>query len=159
MNRHTDKTTGRIVGRSLVKELEDRTTLAKLRKFLSKDELNLLQKFAKTVELTQEKTGAKGAPVAMAMIQAGAVTTLGGSFFFPERVRTPAQVGALAVLMGPAMIGKLMTSPTGIKLLTEGFELGAKGKIGFGSVPSFISRLGAKMTEIGQKAGTLNQGK
>jgi hypothetical protein len=145
INRHTDAASQTLNAKGLIRELEDRRTLRTLTEVLSRKEIKQLRNFARIAEKTQEKTGASGAAVAIKLAQFQAGVTLLSAPFFPERFRGPVAAGSLAIIFGPAIMARLMTSPSGIKLLTEGFELSGKGAVATRSIPSFLSKLSAKV--------------
>jgi len=146
INRNTDRATTTIQGNKLIKELTDRKTIAMLKEILPQNEINLLNDFAKVVQTTQAKTGAVGAPIAIRLAQFGAIAGALGSLAYAvvpgqRPFRPMAAVGGATILLGPALVGKLMTTPSGIKLLTDGYKLGIKGDIALRRLPNFLSRL------------------
>ena len=159
LNRHTDFATGTLKGKGIISELSDRRWLRTLQEGFSNAELNLLKKFAKVTELTQEKTGATGAGVLMKIGQAGAAGTLLTAPFLPGDKRAPAVIGGVGLLLAPAVVARLLTRPAGIKLLTEGYQLGLKGKAAFGQLPSFLTRMGISLRHLKNEEEKKNKGK
>ena len=159
LNRFSDKATGTLNGKAILSELNDRKTLATLKEVFSPEQLNLVKTFAKVADKTQEKTGATGAAVAIKLAQFGAALQLVTAPFQPEKVQGPATAGSVAILFGPSLLAKMMTSPTGIKLLTEGIELGVKGKAATALLPSFLSKLGVEAGQVIDRSSKLNRPK
>lgn len=151
---------GAISGKGILEDFSERKIGRTLSEVFTQKEVSRIRNLATVMERAQSKVDG-GASVAIKLAQAGATFQLIASPFQDEgsTANKAAKAGATGILIAPYVLGRLMTNPTGIKLLTEGFEMGMKGKAITQHLPSLMSKLTFEIFSEQDKSDKLNRDK
>ncbi len=94
-----------------------------LKAIFTPTEIGQIRDLGKTAAILQKRTGGVGG--SLKILQGVAAFGLVASPFLPEgEFRNLSGTAAGMILLGPAVIARMMTNPTSARLLSEGFKLG-----------------------------------
>ena len=149
MTKATDSKTGTVLGSRLHDALDGKGGFGTdtLKEIFTPDQVKAMKGLANALEVTQSKSARGTGSVWIELTQAGAAWNL----VYKGVSATP-----LSITLGPYALGKILTSETGSKLLSEGF---AKEAIPAKEAARWMSRLVALGTPLEDRAAALSEKK
>ncbi len=97
-----------------------------LKEIYNPEQLGLLREFTNALKITQSRPPTSTGRMFIQLAQAGAAITVISAPFGERKQRL---TGAAAILFGPAVLAKMFSDPTFVKLLTTGVKLPAGSKM------------------------------
>lgn len=152
--RHTTPD-GNVDGAGMMKEFIQKRSSRTLEEAFSEHEFRELERLARAMKKSQTNPAAS-IPIKMAQVLGG-FQLLTSQFRDDNKYDTAANSAALGLLIAPAVLARLVVSPTGRKLLTEGFEMTGKQKLAAQGLPSFFTKLTVAAFQEREEQGNLNR--